>query len=246
MYTLRAARRAQRRLADEVAHGVDAVVGGRVELVQVVGRAGLDGHARLAHAARLAVLQVRAVEGLGEDAGRRRLAGAPGAAEQVGVADPLLAAPRCAAPAPRGPGRAPRRTGAGGSGGRATGRPRTRSLPAPGQRRNRAPVRRSGDLRHTAGSAESCCLPALTRFTGSGCTGPGRLIEDGFGDTIACPLPVAVPAATASPGEVRERTNRHAWKACVRTPPWVRIPLSPPACRVTGPKATASGSLSVQ
>ena len=34
--------------------------------------------------------------------------------------------------------------------------------------------RRPGDLRHTAGSAESCCLPALTRFTGCRCTGPGR------------------------------------------------------------------------
>ncbi len=34
--------------------------------------------------------------------------------------------------------------------------------------------RRPGDLRHTAGSAESCCLPALTRFTGCGRTGPGR------------------------------------------------------------------------
>ena len=34
--------------------------------------------------------------------------------------------------------------------------------------------RRPGDLRHTAGSAESCCLPALTRFTACSCTGPGR------------------------------------------------------------------------
>ena len=42
-------------LLDEVAHGVDAVVGGRVELVDVEERARLDGHARVAHAARLAV-----------------------------------------------------------------------------------------------------------------------------------------------------------------------------------------------
>src|SRR5688572_31196636 len=32
-----------------------------------------------------------------------------------------------------------------------------------------------------------------------------------------------------SDGEVREWTNRHAWKACVSaTGPWVRIPPSPP------------------
>ena len=45
----------------------------------------------LAHAARLAVVQVLAVEGLGEDAGGRRLARAAGPAEQVGVADPAVA-----------------------------------------------------------------------------------------------------------------------------------------------------------
>ena len=33
---------------------------------------------------------------------------------------------------------------------------------------------RPGDLRHSRDSAESCCLPALTRFTGSGRTGPDR------------------------------------------------------------------------
>jgi hypothetical protein len=33
-------------------------------------------------------------------------------------------------------------------------------------------------------------------------------------------------------GEVREWTNRHAWKACVpATGPWVRIPPSPPCLR---------------
>ena len=36
---------------------------------------------------------------------------------------------------------------------------------------------RPGDLRHTGGSAESCCLPALTRFTGPGRTGPGRRLR---------------------------------------------------------------------
>ena len=34
---------------------------------------------------------------------------------------------------------------------------------------------------------------------------------------------------TSRCGEVREWTNRHAWKACVpATGPWVRIPPSPP------------------
>ena len=88
---------------------------------------------RLAVAARLAVLEVLAVERLGEDAGGRGLARAPGPAEQVGVADPPLAhgvaqrgddvvlAPHLAEPA------------AAGSGGRGTGRPSGRayrSIPA--------------------------------------------------------------------------------------------------------------------
>ena len=37
---------------------------------------------------------------------------------------------------------------------------------------------RPGDLRHTASSAESCCLPALTRFTGHDCTGPDRHLRE--------------------------------------------------------------------
>src|SRR5262249_1954598 len=52
-----------------------------------------------------------------------------------------------------------------------------RSRIPPERASTRAPAisgRRPGDLRHTAVSAESCCLPALTRFTGCGCTGPGR------------------------------------------------------------------------
>ncbi len=40
---------------------------------------------------------------------------------------------------------------------------------------------RSGGLRHTAGSAESCCLPALTRFTGCSCTGPDRHMRERAG-----------------------------------------------------------------
>ena len=36
------------------------------------------------------------------------------------------------------------------------------------------PARRSGDLRHTGRSAESCCRQALTRFTVLRCAGPNR------------------------------------------------------------------------
>ena len=76
---------AERGLLDEVAHRIDAVVAGRVELVHVVAGAALDGQARLALAARLAVDRPLAVEHLGEDARRRGLAGATRAGEQVGL-----------------------------------------------------------------------------------------------------------------------------------------------------------------
>ena len=76
---------------DQVADGVDAVVGGGVELEEVEAAAGLHVLAWGALAARLALLEVLAVEGLGEDAGRRRLAGAAGAREQIGVALALVA-----------------------------------------------------------------------------------------------------------------------------------------------------------
>ena len=78
--------RAERGLLDEVAHRVDAVVARRVEFVHVVARAALDGEARLALAARLAVDRVLAVEHLGEDARRGGLAGAARAGEQVRLA----------------------------------------------------------------------------------------------------------------------------------------------------------------
>ena len=83
--------RAQGRPGDQVAHGVDPVVGGGVELVDVERGAPGDLHARRADAAGLAVVGVGAVEGLGQDAGGRRLAGASGPAEQVGVGDLALA-----------------------------------------------------------------------------------------------------------------------------------------------------------
>ena len=78
--------RAERRLLDQVAHGVDAVVGGRVEFVHVVAGAALDRQARLALAARFAVDDVLAVEHLGEDARRGGLAGAARTGEQVRLA----------------------------------------------------------------------------------------------------------------------------------------------------------------
>ena len=40
------------------------------------------------------------------------------------------------------------------------------------------------------------------------------------------------PSARIPRGEMSERLNEHAWKACVgATLPWVRIPLSPPFSR---------------
>ena len=59
--------RAERGLLDEVAHRIDAVVAGRVELVHVVAGATFDRDARIAFAARLAVDRSLAVEHLGED-----------------------------------------------------------------------------------------------------------------------------------------------------------------------------------
>ena len=164
-------------------------------------------------------LQVLAVERLGQDAGGGRLAGAPGPGEQVGVAlgllvhgvaqgrgDVVLAADLVEATGSVPPvqglvghGRS-LLAGTDGLPGPGTGPP----APAPTSGTH-VVRRRPGDLRHTGGSAESCCLPALTRFTGSDCTGPGRHLTDASAsDRLSSP-----------PGDVRERPNRHAWKACV-------------------------------
>ncbi len=72
-------------MGDQVAHGVDPVVGGGVELVDVERGPPGDLHAGRALAAGLAVLGIGAVEGLGQDPGGRGLAGAARPAEQVGV-----------------------------------------------------------------------------------------------------------------------------------------------------------------
>ena len=77
---------------DEVAHGVDAVVRGRVELDEVEEGAARDRQAVLALAAGLAVgAEIEAVQRAGEDARGGRLAGATRTGEEVGVAGPLLA-----------------------------------------------------------------------------------------------------------------------------------------------------------
>ena len=102
--------------------------------------------------------------------------------------------------------------------------------------------RRLGDLRHNNGSAESCCLPTLTRFTGTVCTGPNRHIQKRmctYGTQLIkqCTrnhnfafnvrkVAMIVFMTTLSNllkfqvilGGVRERPNRHAWKACVGKP----------------------------
>ena len=72
-----ATRRSERRLVDQVAHCIDAVVACRVEFMHVVARAAFDRQARLALAAGLALLNVGAVEDLGQNARRSRLACSP-------------------------------------------------------------------------------------------------------------------------------------------------------------------------
>ena len=82
---------AHRHPGDEVANIVHLVVGGGVELDEVVGGVIGDVLTGLALAARLAVAaQIGAVEGLGQYTGRAGLARAPGTAEQIGMADPAL------------------------------------------------------------------------------------------------------------------------------------------------------------
>ena len=121
-----------RRLGDEVADGVDAVVRRGVELVDVEAtcRPRSPGTTRTRRTARRPT-RLLAVERLGEDAGRRGLAGAARAAEQVGVADPVRRARRCAGRCTTCSWPRPRRTAGAGSGGRATGRPSAPTLPAP-------------------------------------------------------------------------------------------------------------------
>jgi hypothetical protein len=78
--------RSERDLGDEVTDVVDLVVAGGVELVKVERTAVLDVDTALAGSARLAVPEALAVQRLGQDPRRARLAGAPRAAEEIGVA----------------------------------------------------------------------------------------------------------------------------------------------------------------
>ena len=72
----------------QVADGIDAAVARRVDLDEVERRPLADGDAGRAAVARVAVLQVRAIDGLGEDPSERGLAGAARSDEQDRVADP--------------------------------------------------------------------------------------------------------------------------------------------------------------
>ena len=73
----------------QLADLVDAAVRGGVDLEDVERRPFADGDAGVACVARVAVLQVRAVDGLGEDPRERGLAGAARPDEQDRVRDPV-------------------------------------------------------------------------------------------------------------------------------------------------------------
>ena len=72
----------------QFAHVADGVVRGGIELLNVERPAVADGLARRAGIARLAVAEIRAVEGLGQDAGHRGLARAARSNEEVRVGGP--------------------------------------------------------------------------------------------------------------------------------------------------------------
>ncbi len=69
--------------------------------------------------------------------------------------------------------------------------------------------RESDDLRHPCRSAESCCLPTLTRFTVTSRAGSDSLPRRLAPRQTNILLPY---------GGVRERPNRHDWKSCVGQP----------------------------
>ena len=67
-----------------------AAIAGRVQFDDVQVAALVDGHADGALFARVAVPRIQAVDGFGQHPGGGRFTAAPGAAEQVAVADPPL------------------------------------------------------------------------------------------------------------------------------------------------------------
>ena len=211
--------RAERRPFVQLADAVDAVVRSRVELEHVEGRAVLDRPTHLAGAARLAVGHVRAVEGLGEDARRRGLAGASRAAEQVGVRDAVL---------PNGVAKGPHHMvlpehlveplgaipaiqrlvtlhSADTTGRLADGRPGYPWARARHVRWRPGPVQRQPVNRVRAGRQQLSADTAVCRRS------PGRRREMAG----ASRSPVSRVGVS---GGMRERTNRHAWRACVGQP----------------------------
>ncbi len=191
------ARGAQRGMGDQIAHGVHAVVRGGVELVHVERRSPGDLDTGVATPTGLAVLERGAVQRLGQDAGRRGLPGTAWTAEEIRVPDAAVAHRVSQRQAHvflaehlfEALGAETTVERLVGSGVDVAGGGHRRSLPggpgapyrcdrrAGGHVPCRCSVRRPGLLRHTTGPAESCCLPALTRFTGDRCAGPGRRTE---------------------------------------------------------------------
>ena len=189
---LPAPRGAQPGVGHQVAHGVHTVVGGRIELVHVERAALGDLDARGAGAAGFAIDGGLAVERLGQNASRGRLAGPARTAEQVGVRHPVVAHGTAQRPhhvvlapdlveSPRPETAVEGDKGGVGHAGRAYPRARRQdpistswSPPPVGLVVSRCSVRRPGWLRHPAIPAESCCLPTLTRFTSGRCAGPGH------------------------------------------------------------------------
>ena len=170
----------------------------------------------LAHAARLAVADVRAVEGLGEDARGRGLAGAARSAEQVGVRRPGRRARRCAGPARRAPGRRTSRTAGAGSGGRGTVVAMPARLPAgfrPASRRGaRLPLATRPPCQVAAGSCATAAREPSQGREAAALSGSCGVPQ------IAWPSPASGGRCVDAPGGMRERPNRHAWKACVGQP----------------------------
>jgi hypothetical protein len=75
----------------QVPDGVDPAVARRVDLDEIEGSPLTDRDTRLAPVARIAVLEIRAVQGLGKDAGEGRLAGPARSDEKDGVRDAVRA-----------------------------------------------------------------------------------------------------------------------------------------------------------
>ena len=74
------------RVIPQVPDVVHAIVGGGINFQHIHTAAGIDGPAGLAPVAGVAPLRMQAVHSLGQDFGAAGLAGAPGAGEEIGVA----------------------------------------------------------------------------------------------------------------------------------------------------------------